>query len=261
MGINVNKTDLIKYIKTSAQQNSNELSLVNSIFDEYDKYDERGQEKPDGQLTNDEFKNFMQKADNALKSLVDKFLKATNAEYAEKAKQNSALQPTQQPQVCPTECSRTKEEQKEYIKTLQTAKSILITNKDTLELSEEEVKYIESIGIESITQGPGRYDRIKNRVFFNINDQNPPNVGNFVKIIMHEVTHAVKRKEPHTQAQELACENRGLEVASALHDQYDNFVIYGTKTQYWNLSDVLNPNNREEYLNEWIKNYNHLPKE
>ena len=110
-------------------------------------------------------------------------------------------------------------------------------------------------GAESIDYGAGRYDEDSDKVIFNTNDKNQPNVANFVKIIMHEVTHGIRKNEPHTQAQELVCERRGIEIARKLYDQgiIDNFIIYGDENRFADIESLDSTEKTEDFLNYWVK--------
>ena len=79
---------------------------------------------------------------------------------------------------------------------------------------------------------------------------------------MHEITHGVLKNTNYTQAQELACEKRGLEIAQKIYNSMEekdkkefNFYIF----QNLSISDLKNDNDINDYLNNWIKNYSYLP--
>lgn len=178
------------------------------------------------------------------------------------ANKNQSAQQPQMPQIQQVECHRTQKEQEEYRAKFEKAKNILINNAEKLGLSDEEINYINKIDFESISQGAARYDKEKDQVFFNMNDQNPAEIGGFVKIIMHEITHGVLKNTNYTQAQELACETRGITIAKKIYDNLNDeekrnfdFHIY----QNISMSDLKDDNDVNNYLNSWIKNYSYLP--
>ena len=72
---------------------------------------------------------------------------------------------------------------------------------------------------------------------------------------MHEVTHGIRQKEPHTQEQELACERRGIEIARKLYDQgiIENFIIYGDENRYADIECLDSTEKTEDFLNYWVK--------
>ena len=240
---------------------NDDLTQLNSIFSQCDTISENGEQSPDGKLTGDEVPTFqrmvaenLSKMSNYLRGFIDSLagVKTQNFQNIQQA-----------PQVQQVECHRTSEELEIYNQKLNEAKNLLINNADNLGLSEEEVGYIKNIGTESITNGPARYDRNQNKVIFNTNDLNPPNVGSFVKIIMHEITHGLKKDEKYSQAQELACEQRGIDVARKLYDQgvIDNFTIWGDKNGLVDIESLDSSEKIDNYLNRWIVNYNYLPQE
>lgn len=73
---------------------------------------------------------------------------------------------------------------------MQEAIKTIEDNQELLGLSDEEIEYIKNGKIESIEQGSARYDKGDDQLKFNINDLNKPNKGNFIKVLIHEVTHA-----------------------------------------------------------------------
>ena len=240
---------------------NSELSQLNSIFSQCDTLSENGEQKPDGKLTGDEVPSFqrmvaenLSKISNYVRGFIDSLAGVKPINTQQKA---------QMPEIQEVECHRTNEELKIYNQKLEEAKNVLIENAEKLGLSKQELSYIKTITTESITNGPARYDRSSDRVTFNINDQNPPHVGSFVKIIMHEITHGIKKNERYTQAQELACEQRGIEIARKLYDEnmIDNFPIWGDQNGIVDIEDLNSSEKTNDYLNRWIKNYDYLPTE
>lgn len=240
---------------------NNDLTQLNSIFSQCDTISENGEQSPDGKLTGDEVPTFqkmvaenLSKMSNHLRGFIDSLSGVKSIDTQQKA---------QMPEIREVECRRTNEELKDYNNKLAEAKNILIENAEKLGLSEEELSYIKTITTESITYGPARYDRNSDSVIFNTNDQNPPDVGNFVKIIMHEITHGIKKNESYTQVQELACEQRGIEVARKLYDEdkISNFTIWGDRNGFFDIESLSSSEKTNDYLNRWIKDYAYLPRE
>ena len=66
-----------------------------------------------------------------------------------------------------------------------------------------------------------------------------------------------------TQAQELACEQRGIEIARKLYDEnlIDNFPIWGDQNGIVDIEGLNSSEKTNDYLNRWIKNYDYLPTE
>ena len=238
---------------------NDDLTQLNSIFSQCDTLSENGEQKPDGKLTGDEVPTFQKMvAENLAK--ISNYVRGFIDSLAGSKTQNS--QNTQQaPQIQPVKCHRSAEELKFYEQKLNEAKDILINNAKNLGLTDQEVSYIKNIGTESITNGPARYDRDLDKVFFNTNDLNQPDTGSFVKIIMHEITHGLKRNEKYTQSQELACEQRGVDIARKLYDQgvIDNFTIWGDKNGLIDIASLNSTKKTNDYLKRWIVNYNYLP--
>lgn len=230
-----------------------DLAKLNSIFSLCDVFTENGEHRPDGKLTGDELPTFqsmiakkMGNVSNYVRNFIDSL-----AEFNPQNSQNKQ----QSPRIQQVECHRTGEECTIYNQNLDKAKNILINNANSLGLSEQEVSYIKNISTESIDYGAARYDKDSDRVIFNINDKNQPNVANFVKIIMHEVTHGIRKNEPHKQTQEVACERRGIEIARKLYDKgvIDNFIIYGDANLYADIESLDTTDKTEDFLNYWVK--------
>ena len=240
---------------------NDDLSQLNSIFSKCDILSEDGSQQPDGKLTGDEVPTFQRMLAEKLSSIsnyVRNFIDSLAG-----VKSVDTQQKTQIPEIREVECHRTNEELKIYNQKLEEAKNVLIENAEKLGLSEQELSYIKTITTESITNGPARYDRNSDRVIFNTNDKNPPDVGSFVKLIMHEITHGIKKNEKYTQAQELVCEQRGVEVARKLYDEnlIDNFPIWCDQNGLIDIESLSSSEKTNDYLNRWIKNYNYLPRE
>ena len=263
--IKIDLASFNSYLKdNNVNLSDNDIAQINSIFRQCNTINENGEQGADGKLTGDEVPTFqrliMEKLSNIanyLRNFIDSLANPNDIK-------NQSAQQSQMPQIQQVMCHRTQKEQEEYIARFEEARSILINNADALGLSQEEINYINKIEFESISQGPARYDREKDQVFFNINDQNPPEVGGFVKIIMHEITHGVLKNTYYTQAQELACETRGITIAKKIYDSLEgndkekfNFHIY----QNLSMTDLKDDNDVNNYLNNWIKNYSYLPKE
>lgn len=228
-----------------------DITKLNSIFTECDV-------DGNGVLQNDEVPNFQKAVMTRLGHLwnaVRDFIDVIAGE---------AVQQPQGSQIRSVECHRSEEEQRIYKEKLAEAKTILIDNAEKLGLTQDEINYFNKFDIESnlesITEGPARYDRNSDNVIFNINDSWEPNTGNFIKILIHEITHGVKKNDEYTQSQELACENRGTEVAKKAFDAglIDDFVVWGDENGMYKISD-LDGSKKQTYLNNWIKNYSHLP--
>ena len=255
----------------NAQLSDNDVAQINSIFNQCDTVGENGEQGADGKLTGDEVPAFQKLVMGKLSNIYYHLSDFINNLINPNGVQNQSISQPQMPKIQQVECHRTQQEQEEYKIKFEQARNMLI-NKDNakkLGLSQEEINYIKKIDFESISQGPARYDRIKDRVFFNINDQNPPEVGGFIKLIMHEVTHGVLKNTNYTQAQELACETRGIAIAKKLYDDMNdkekenfNFRIYQNEEgKIISMSDLKDSSDINNYLNNWIKNYSYLPKE
>ena len=253
------------YLKdNNIKLSENDVVQINSIFKQCDISKENGEHGADGILSGDEVPTFQRVVAGKLNSVSNYFKNFIDSlANPNDIKAKSENKP-QMPQIQQVECHRTQKEQEEYRAKFELAKNTLIVNADMLGLSQEEISYINSIDFESISNGPARYDREKDKVFFNINDQNSPEVGSFVKIIMHEITHGILKNTKYTQAQELACEKRGISIAQKLYDRLEgkekilfNFHIY----QNISISDLKDDNDVNNYLNNWIKNYSYLPTE
>ena len=163
-----------------------DIEQLNSIFAECD---------VDGNdvLQNDEVPNFQKAVMTKLGHLwnnVRSFIDGIAGE---------SIQQSQGPQIQNVECHRKEKEQENYKAKLAEAKKILIENAEKLALTQDELNYLNKFDIEtnleSITEGPARYDRNSDNVIFNINDSWEPNTGNFVKILIHEITHGIKKYE------------------------------------------------------------------
>lgn len=249
----IQKTAFTTYFsENNSQISKSDMEKLNSIFTECD---------ADGNevLENDEVPNFQ-------KAVVQKLGHIWN--YVKAFIDGIAGEPVQQvqgPQIQNVECHRNEEQQKDYKAKLAEAKNILENNAEKLGLTETELEYLKNFDmekdLESITDGPARHDRDSDKVIFNINDRNEPNVGNFVKILIHEITHGVRKEEEHTKSQERACESRGTEVARKAYEMglIDDFVVWGDEKAMYKISD-LDSEGKQTYLNHWInKCYSYLP--
>ena len=247
-------SSLKKYLSTNNIIVSNDdLTKLNSIFSQCDTISENGEQSPDGKLTGDEVPTFQRMIAENLSKISIYLRGFINSLAGVKTQNSQNIQ--QAPQVQQVECHRTHKELEIYNQKLNEAKNILLENANNLGLSEDETNYIKNITTESIDYGAGRYDEDSDKVIFNTNDKNQPNVANFVKIIMHEVTHGIRKNEPHTQAQELACERRGIEIARKLYDQgiIDNFIIYGDENRFADIESLDSTEKTEDFLNYWVK--------
>lgn len=190
--IKIDLASFNSYLKdNNVRLSDNDVAQINSIFTQCDTVGENGEQGADGKLTGDEVPTFQRLVMEKLSNISNYLMNFINSLANPNDVKNQQVQQPQMPQIQQVECHRTQKEQEEYKAKFEQARSILINNAETLGLSQEEISYINKIDYESISQGPARYDRVKDQVFFNINDQNPPEVGGFVKIIMHEITHGV----------------------------------------------------------------------
>ena len=78
---------------------------------------------------------------------------------------------------------------------------------------------------------------------------------------MHEITHGIKKNDEYTQAQELACEQRGIDIARKLYDEglVDNFPIWRDDKGLVDIESLKNKEKINDYLTRWINNYTYLP--
>lgn len=161
---------------------------------------------------------------------------------------------------------RNEEEQKEYKTALNKAKEILISNATELELSDEEIELINTIDIESINFGAARFDSQRGKLLFNINDQNSPNENDFVKVIIHELTHATRgNPAQNSQAEERMCETRAIKGVQKLisEGKLKSFMLPPVENGKPPI-DVTSLSSDElidEYVNAWLKQqgYDRLP--
>ncbi len=164
---------------------------------------------------------------------------------------------------------------------VENAKQILINNKKNFGLTQNEINYINSINYESIKYGSARWDKQAGRIHINYNDQNvieafnntnsdiplKPDVGYFVKLILHEVKHADLNTNQNTQSEERACEGRALKLAYRLYANADdkdkqkyNMLLPDSRNKAHRcimLSDLgngieIDETKLEEYLNQWL---------
>ena len=250
--VQFNLESLKSYLKTNnIQISQEETEKINSIFDECDTINERGENIADGKLTNDEVPKFIKLVSeklsgfsNHLNGFIDKLAGVKNS--AENLQQ--------------VRCRRTEADLELYKKNADKAKEILLKNAESLGLSDEEVKYIKSIDYESIGKGAARYDKEADKIWLNTNDKNPTyNVFGFIKLIMHEVTHGVLRNTEYNNQQEIACEKRALEVTKKLYDNLsdkekkeNDFSIFGNETRFFRMSDMKDEDSINEYIDYWI---------
>lgn len=265
--IEIKLNDLNNYINSNgnlaiSQKDSAELI---SIFNACDTVSENGAQGADGKLTNDEVPKFFQQIKDSMKNIVQNFLMATNEDYAKEAKANSPQstsnsQNNKDVRGYSTETIPLKineQEKQKYDETLAEAKDVLIKNKDNLKLTDEEIKYIQSASTESIEVGSARYAPDKDQINFNYNDYRPEtcSVGNFVKVLLHEVNHAVT-KEPDTQEQERECETKAIARACKLyeHGAIGDASIYQSRNSHkiYNLSDLTNSSDLNNFIETWL---------
>lgn len=262
MSVSFNIIEFQKYLRNMGMQ-ENDIQSATSIFMECDKYNAYGQLGADGMLTGDEVPTFQKTIAEKMSNLVEPLWNFV-CSLAKPNDIGPSAKVPQMLQIQQVECHRTQQELQEYKAKFEQARNILINNAEELGLTPEETDYIKNrINFESVSLGPARYDREADIVFFNTNDTNPPEVGGFVKIIIHEITHGILRNTKYTQAQELACETRAIEIAKKLYDSMGdeeketfNFHIYNNIS----MSDLKDDTDINNYLNNWIQNYNYLPK-
>lgn len=174
------------------------------------------------------------------------------------------------------------EEYKRYCQELvENAKQILIDKQKDFGLTQNEIDYINSIDYESIKYGSARWDKQAKRIHINYNDQNlieafnntnpniplKPDVGYFVKLILHEVKHADLNTNQNTQNEERACEGRALKSAYRLFANADNIdkqkynmLLPDSRNKAHRcimLSDLgdgteIDETKLQEYLNQWL---------
>lgn len=244
---------------------ASDLSGLNTIFSECDTMSETGEQGADGKLTGDEMREFFSKLTGNLRSLVDKYLISINEEYAKEAAASriDSKQDRRGIQLKPVMCEKTPAEQEKFKETLEDAKKILIQNKDKLGLTKEEMEYIQSVTTESVNCGAARYDARNNDVRFNLNGQ-MPSKGNMIKILLHEVNHAV-RKTDNSQAQERECESKAIRRAYILYEQgvIDDAAIYQSRMdgKLYNISDFKDEESLNTFIELWLdeSGYRGLP--
>lgn len=150
---------------------------------------------------------------------------------------------------------RNEQQQTEYKQALDNAKSILKTNAENLGLSAKELELIDNIQIESINYGAARFDRDRGVLLFNINDENASNKSDFVKIIIHELTHATQgnTEGKNSQAEESMCETRAIKSAVKLIQQnvIDDFEIPANPPI--NISSLSTDEQIDLYVKAWLE--------
>lgn len=151
---------------------------------------------------------------------------------------------------------RNEEQQIEYRNALDNAKEILIKNVQLLGLSEEEVELINKIDIESIDFGAARFDSNSGLLLFNINDPNTPSKNDFVKVIIHELTHATKgNPERNTQSEERMCETRAIKSSLKLIQagKLEPFMLpNGIGLPPINVTTLSTDEMIDNYVNRWL---------
>ncbi len=272
-------TSFNSYLKANnVQLSEDDNAQINSIFTQCDTVSEDGKQSADGKLTGDEVPTFQRLVSEKLSNIANYLTGFIDSLANPNDLKNKSTRQSQIPQIQQVNCHRTQKEQEEYKAKFEQARNILLNNTEMLGLSQEEINYITNIDFESIeVEGPktvktpngefpasypARYDIDKDQVLFNINDIVEPEVGSFVKNIMHEVTHGILKNTKYTQVQELACETRGITIAKKLYDSMKenekekmNFHIYPNLS----ISDLKKDTDINNYLNDWIKNYSYLP--
>lgn len=155
------------------------------------------------------------------------------------------------------ETFRNEEQQAEYTKALNDAKVILLdpNNIKELGLSDEEVELIRKIDIESIDFGAARYDSSAKTLLFNINDRNVPNESEFVKVIIHELTHATRGNlNGNSQEEERTCETRAIKSALKLiqSGKMKSFMLPNGTLPPIDISTLITDNMIDNYVNNWL---------
>ncbi len=256
-------------INNGIEVNNDELAELNSIFKECDIETENGEKGADNKLTGDEVRTFFSKLSCNLKKLIDKYLIDTNIEYAEEvaSKSNNPKADNRGIQLSLVTCERTQEEQVQFKETLEKAKSILIQNKDMLALTDEEIKYINSATTESVNFGAARYDRnTGDCIKFNMNNS-IPSQSNLIKILLHEVNHAVIKSEYNSQAEERECETKAIVRTYLLYEQglVEDAPIYQSQKNgnLFLISDFKDEQTLANFIDLWLDecNYRGLPEE
>lgn len=302
MSVSFSKTELLSFLDANTKLSDEDKNALNSIFSACDVENETGEKKADGKLSGDEVPQFMRrvmselgKLGNYIRNFMDKKagkdvnpennpengVQVQNRENSEKFKQfkqnmldnmeefgipEEAREYIEQMQEMPEteecECWRNEEQQKEYKDTLEKAKQLLAKYADELGLTEEEKLWIKNTDTESISYGSARADREGHVIKFNLNDIFTPNKALYIKVLMHEITHQTINR-PNSQAQEKACERRGIEIARKLYNSglVDDFTVCGIYHPV-KLSEVNDDEKMEAFINDWCNAcYSHLPEE
>lgn len=152
---------------------------------------------------------------------------------------------------------RTEKQQTEYRTALKNAKTILLDNATDIGLSKEEVKLINGIDIESINSGAARFDKQRGVLLFNMNDENTPDENAFVKVIIHELTHATKgNPEQNSQAEERMCETRAIKAAIKLinAEKIKTFMLPPLQKGQPPVDIMTLTNDKliDDYINGWL---------
>ena len=225
--IKLNLNEFNTYLQNNKIDFSAEQAKFDTIFKECNTIT-----PDDGELKDDEMKNFLGKISGNLASVINKYINGN---------QTNEIQ-----QVAPW---RNEAEQKEYNEILQEAVKTIEDNQELLGLSDEEIEYIKNGKIESIEQGSARYDKGDDQLKFNINDLNKPDKGNFIKVLIHEATHASIKSCNNTKDEERKCETRAIQGVLKLYKagEIDNFPIINKM-----LSELEDENSLNQFIEDWL---------
>ena len=78
---------------------------------------------------------------------------------------------------------------------------------------------------------------------------NKPDKGNFIKVLIHEATHASIKSGNNTKDEERKCETRAIQGALKLYKagEIDNFPIINKR-----LSELEDENTLNQFIEEWL---------
>ena len=221
-------------------------SEIKNIFDESNQYLENGEKGRDEYLTGNEVPTFHR----LLKEKSSKF-------YGYIGRLMNSITVDENNETSLVKCNKTEEQRKMYEDNLNKAKEIIEQNQSFLELSDEEVNYMKNAVLVSEKNGSARYDMESNAILFNLNDGiSVPDTSSLVKVLLHEVTHAMIKSGKPTDEEESVCEKRALTLAYKLYKngKINDFKIINGLNK--SLSDLDKPEKIDNFVSRWIEMMN-----